>query len=104
MVQISLPAQDPHTRKLLNRILNGDHGLRVAMLSVPLSIPRESILEGERQVSSLICDCSLGHTMALWEVVLGRKLEGEVVESGLKGSNRCLFRIRLPEEIVNRWT
>lgn len=65
---------------------------------------RESILQEEGPVSPLLCECSLGHTMALWEAVLDRKLEGEVVESALKGSERCLFRIKLPEDIVNRWT
>lgn len=65
---------------------------------------RESILQDEGQVSPLMCECSLGHTMVLWEVVLDRKLEGEVIESALKGSNRCLFRIKLPDDIVERWT
>jgi hypothetical protein len=65
---------------------------------------RESILEEEGQVSPLLCECSLGHTMILWETILDRKLEGEVVESALKGSNRCLFRIRLPEDVIERWT
>lgn len=65
---------------------------------------RESILQDEGQVSPLLCECSLGHTMILWEVVLGRKLEGEVVESALKGSNRCLFSIRLPDDVIERWT
>lgn len=60
---------------------------------------RESILQQEGPVSDLLCECSLGHTMALWEAVLGRKLEGEVVESALKGDQRCLFRIKLPEEV-----
>jgi hypothetical protein len=64
---------------------------------------RESILEGA-QVSALLCDCSLGHTLVLWETVLGRKLEGEVVESVLMGSDRCVFRIKLPEDIVAQWT
>jgi len=65
---------------------------------------RESILQEQGPVSPLLCECSLGHTMILWETVLDRKLEGEVVESALKGSDRCLFRIRLPEDIVKRWT
>jgi hypothetical protein len=65
---------------------------------------RESILQDEGEVSPLLCNCSLGHTMMLWEMVLDRKLEGEVVESALKGSNRCLFKIRLPADVVDRWT
>lgn len=65
---------------------------------------RESILQEEGQVSPLWCECSLGHTMILWETVLDTKLEGEVVESALKGSNCCLFRIKLPHELLERWT
>lgn len=65
---------------------------------------RESILQDEGAVSPLLCECSLGHTMMLWEIVLDRKLEGEVVESALKGSDRCLFKIRLPADVVERWT
>lgn len=65
---------------------------------------RESILQEEGQVSPLLCECSLGHTMILWETVLDTKLEGEVVESALKGSNRCLFRIKLPAGVIERWT
>ncbi|HZW03023.1 MAG TPA: hypothetical protein VFF68_03780 [Anaerolineaceae bacterium] len=65
---------------------------------------RESILQDEGPVSPLICECSLGHTMMLWETVLERKLEGEVLESALNGSNRCLFKIRLPADVIERWT
>jgi hypothetical protein len=65
---------------------------------------RESILQDEGEVSPLLCECSLGHTMLLWEIVLDRKLEGEVVESALKGSNRCLFKIKLPADVVEHWT
>ncbi len=64
---------------------------------------RESILQDEGQVSPLLCECSLGHTLILWETVLNRKLDGAVVESALKGSHRCLFRIELPPDVVERW-
>jgi hypothetical protein len=42
--------------------------------------------------------------MMLWEIVLDRKLEGEVVESALNGDPRCLFRIKLPDDVLERWT
>jgi len=64
---------------------------------------RESVLQEEGQVSPLLCECSLGHTMILWETVLDTKLEGEVLESALKGSNRCLFRIKLPADILRQY-
>ncbi len=65
---------------------------------------RESILQDGGRVSPLLCECSLGHTMILWETVLDCKLEGEVVESALNGGNRCLFRIKLPADVLERWT
>jgi len=55
---------------------------------------KESIKNNER-VSPLLCYCSLGHTMVLWEAVLSRKLKGKVLKSALKGDNECLFEIEI---------
>jgi len=55
---------------------------------------KESIRNNER-VSPLLCYCSLGHTMVLWEAVLSRKLKGKVIKSALKGDNECLFEINI---------
>ena len=55
---------------------------------------KESIQNNER-VSPLLCYCSLGHTMVLWEAVLSRKLKGKVLKSALKGDNECLFEIEI---------
>ena len=60
---------------------------------------RESILAGT-QVSSAFCNCSSAFHKKTWEVVLGRPLRAEVVETVLRGDPWCRFAIHLPEEIV----
>jgi hypothetical protein len=57
---------------------------------------RRSILDKGNQVSSMFCNCSLGHTMVLWEAVLSTKLNGRVVKSALNGDCECVFEIDLP--------
>ncbi len=57
---------------------------------------RKSILNKEDTVPSLFCNCSLGHTMVLWEAVLSTKLNGRVVKSALNGDCECLFEIDIP--------
>jgi hypothetical protein len=32
------------------------------------------------------------------------ELKGEVVKSALEGSNSCLFKIRLPADVIELWT
>jgi hypothetical protein len=57
---------------------------------------KESIKNGER-VSPLLCYCSLGHTMVLWEAVFSKMLKGKVIKSALIGDNECVFEIELPQ-------
>lgn len=57
---------------------------------------RESILSEEGPVDSEFCRCSAGFHKKSWEVIFGRKLGCEVLESVLAGDARCRFRISLP--------
>lgn len=57
---------------------------------------RESILSEEGPVDPEFCRCSAGFHKKSWEVIFGRKLECEVLESVLAGDERCRFRISLP--------
>ncbi len=57
---------------------------------------RESILSEEGTVDPEFCRCSAGFHKKSWEVIFGRKLECEVLESVLAGDARCRFRISLP--------
>jgi len=61
---------------------------------------RESLRGGGPPVSATLCYCSGGFAKRSLEVVLGRQLQVEVVESVLKGDVRCRFAIKLPPEVV----
>jgi hypothetical protein len=57
---------------------------------------REAIKSGEK-VAPIFCNCSAGFHKKPWEGALGQKVQVEVLESVLKGDNRCRFAIHLPE-------
>jgi hypothetical protein len=61
---------------------------------------RESLRKGETPVSSKFCQCSAGFHKKPWEVIFGRPLEADVLESVLQGDMRCRFAIHLPEEAI----
>ncbi len=61
---------------------------------------RESIKEGDVSVSPTFCQCSAGFVKKPWEVIFGRTLEAEVVESVLQGDLWCKIAIHLPEEAL----
>jgi len=56
---------------------------------------REAILQGQ-PVSPEVCDCSLGHA-SHYLAGLDQELRGEVLESAVKGDNRCRFVFYLPD-------
>ncbi|MBN1150972.1 hypothetical protein JXA84_07130 [candidate division WOR-3 bacterium] len=58
---------------------------------------RESIKEPGKTVSETFCYCSGGFHKKMWEVIFGKELNFEVLESILKGDLRCRFAIYLPE-------
>jgi predicted hydrocarbon binding protein len=41
---------------------------------------------------SYFCQCSMGWQKEMYETILGKKVECEVVESVLRGSKRCVFK------------
>jgi hypothetical protein len=62
---------------------------------------RETLKHGEKVVSSTFCHCSAGFVKKPWEVILGQKLEADILESILQGDLRCRFAIHLPEGLTN---
>jgi hypothetical protein len=60
---------------------------------------REAVKSGEK-VAPIFCNCSAGFHKKPWEGALGQKVQVEVLESVLKGDDRCRFAIHLPDEIV----
>jgi hypothetical protein len=59
---------------------------------------REAIKNGDVTLTATFCNCSAGFHKKPWEVALGKPVRAEVVESVLKGDDRCRFAIYLPEE------
>ena len=60
---------------------------------------RESILDGEVDVSADFCHCSGGFTKQPWEAALDQPLEYKMVKSVLQGDDECSFVIQLPEGV-----
>ena len=61
---------------------------------------REAIRRGNVKLSAAFCNCSAGAHKKTFDVIFGQPLKVEVVESILKGDNRCRFAIYLPKEAV----
>jgi len=59
---------------------------------------REAIKNGDVALTATFCNCSAGFHKKPWEVALGKPVRAEVLESVLKGDDRCRFAIYLPVE------
>jgi len=70
---------------------------RYYMCHCPLA--REAILSGDPRIPSDWCYCSAGYAKFRYDVVFGEETEVEMLESVLSGSDKCRFRVRIPE----RW-
>jgi len=57
---------------------------------------KESLKNGPSDIPPRFCDCSAGFHKKRWEVIFGQPLEAEIVESVLKGDDRCKIAIHLP--------
>ena len=63
---------------------------------------REAILHNESPISGSWCYCSAGFAKYPYEVLLGRPLRVDVVESVLDGGSVCRFAIHLPDEAIKK--
>jgi hypothetical protein len=61
---------------------------------------RESLRGHGTPVSPEFCRCSAAFHKRPWEVIFGRPLFAEVVETVLGGAQRCRFAIQLPPEAL----
>lgn len=59
---------------------------------------RDAIKNGDVKLDEIFCQCSGGFHKKSWEVIFEQPLQVEVLESILKGDNRCRFAIFLPED------
>ncbi len=65
------------------------------------SLVKEVIRTGEG-LSPTFCNCSAGWYVQMWETILDRRpIRVDVVESILRGDDRCVFAIHLPEKLVS---
>ncbi len=62
---------------------------------------RESLLNDDVNISRNFCYCGAGWSKQLWEAILERELETELLETVLDGDERCLFVFYLPEDVIN---
>jgi hypothetical protein len=70
---------------------------RYYMCHCPLA--REAILSSDTVIPSDWCYCSAGYAKFRYDVAFGEETEVELLESVFDGSDKCRFRIRIPE----RW-
>jgi hypothetical protein len=61
---------------------------------------REAVRRGDTQLVEDFCYCSAGFHKKPFEVAFGQPLKTEVLESVLRGDDRCRFAIYLPEEAI----
>jgi len=57
---------------------------------------REAIKNGQ-EVAPIFCNCSAGFHKKPWEAALGQRIEADVLQSVLRGDERCRFAIHLPQ-------
>lgn len=63
-------------------------------------VVKESMAGSDLPISEVFCEfCPVFHARP-WEVIFGRKLEYDVLESAKRGADRCTFAIHLPEDAI----
>ncbi len=60
---------------------------------------REAI-KSSIDISPNFCYCSAGFEKRLWDVIFGRSVKADVIETVLKGDLICRFAIHIPEEYL----
>ena len=61
---------------------------------------RESLRNGETRVSGVFCNCSAAFHKKPYDVIFGRSLRAEVIETVLHGDPWCRFAIYLPDDVT----
>lgn len=74
---------------------------RYYMCHCPMA--REAILDGEPEIPMEWCYCSAGYGKLRYDVAFETETEVEVLESVFSGSDKCRFRIRVPENILKKY-
>ncbi|MEN6369037.1 MAG: hypothetical protein ABFD77_04975 [Thermotogota bacterium] len=61
---------------------------------------RESLRNGETQVPATFCNCSAAFHKKPYDVIFGKPLRAEVIETVLNGDPWCKFAIYLPDDVT----
>ncbi|MDD5219160.1 MAG: hypothetical protein PHV11_01160 [Candidatus Bipolaricaulis sp.] len=61
---------------------------------------RESLRSGEKKVSGTFCNCSAAFHKKPYDVIFGKPIRAEVVETVLDGDPWCRFAIYLPDDVT----
>ena len=69
---------------------------RFYMCHCPLA--RAAVLEDPPKIPMDWCYCSAGYGKLRYDVAFGEETDVEVLESVFNGSDKCRFRIRIPEK------
>jgi hypothetical protein len=61
---------------------------------------RESLRDGQTKVPATFCNCSAAFHKKPYDVIFGRPVRAEVIESVLSGGSWCKFAIYLPDDVT----
>ncbi|MEN8113877.1 MAG: hypothetical protein ABFS21_05770 [Actinomycetota bacterium] len=64
-------------------------------------VVRESMVHDDLTISDTFCEFCPSFNAKPWEVIFGQKLDYDVLESAMRGSDRCTFAIHLPETEIS---
>ena len=71
------------------------------MCHCPLA--REAIISGEPKIPMEWCYCSAGYGKLRYDVAFETETKAEVLECVFSGSDKCRFKIKIPEEIMEKY-
>jgi hypothetical protein len=63
---------------------------------------REAVKNRDVRLSEAFCNCSAGFHKKTFEVIFKQPLKADVLESIIKGDERCRFAIHLPEGAITK--
>jgi len=61
---------------------------------------RTAIRDGKPKISPVFCHCSSGYEKVGFDVIFGKPVDIELLESALKGDKRCRFAIKIPQDKI----
>jgi len=61
---------------------------------------RTAIRDGKPKISPVFCYCSGGYEKVGFDVIFGKPVDVELLESALKGDKRCRFAIKIPQDKI----